>query len=269
MMVESGARGNRSQVNQLAGMRGLMIRPTKRLTGGLGEIIETPIISNFREGLPLLEYFISIHGGRKGLVDTALKTSDAGYLSRRLVDVAHSVIVSEEDCGTLDYVLMSGLADGEKVIVPLEERIAGRVAFDNIVDIVSDEILVRAGEVIDEVKAKKLVEAGITKIRMRSVLTCKAEKGVCARCYGWDLSRKKLVNVGDAVGVVAAQSIGEPGTQLTLRTFHVGGTATRAAGPSRILASSDGSIQYRNLRTVVNREDKIVVISREAGTGDN
>ncbi|MCL5408588.1 MAG: DNA-directed RNA polymerase subunit beta, partial [Candidatus Omnitrophica bacterium] len=187
-MVDSGSRGNKTQVNQLAGMRGLMIRPTKKLTGGLGEIIETPIIANFREGLSVLEYFISIHGGRKGLVDTALKTSDAGYLSRRLIDVAHSVIVTEEDCGTVNYVLISALTDGEKVIVPLEERIVGRTSFDNIVDIISDEIIVKAGEIIEEAKAKKIVEAGITKIRMRSVFTCKAEKGVCAKCYGWDLA---------------------------------------------------------------------------------
>ncbi|MCL5674294.1 MAG: DNA-directed RNA polymerase subunit beta' [Candidatus Omnitrophica bacterium] len=263
-MVDSGSRGNRSQVNQLAGMRGLMIRPTKRLTGGLGEIIETPIISNFREGLSVLEYFISIHGGRKGLVDTALKTSDAGYLSRRLIDVAHSVIVSEKDCGTVNYVLISALTDGEKVIVPLEERIIGRTAFDNIVDIISDEIIVKAGEIIDEEKAKKIVDAGITKIRMRSIFTCKAEKGVCSKCYGWDLSRKKIVNIGEAVGVIAAQSIGEPGTQLTLRTFHLGGTATRAAGPARIVSSVDGTVHYDNIRSVVNRDGKKIVLSREA-----
>jgi len=268
MMVESGARGNRSQVNQLAGMRGLMIRPTKKATGEMGEIITTPVIANFREGLPLLEYFISIHGGRKGVVDTALKTSDAGYLSRRLVDVAHSVIVTMEDCGTADGIYISALTDGEKVIIPLKDRVVGRVAFDPIVDIITDEVLVRAGELIDEEKAEKIAALGVERIKIRSVLTCKAERGVCAKCYGADLSRQKLVNFGEAVGVVAAQSIGEPGTQLTLRTFHVGGTVTRAIGPARIVAHSDGVVRYsENLRVVKNRENKIVVLSRE-GTID-
>jgi len=268
MMVESGARGNRSQVNQLAGMRGLMIRPTKRATGGIGEIITTPVLANFREGLPLLEYFISIHGGRKGVVDTALKTSDAGYLSRRLVDVAHSVIVTMEDCGTADGIYISALTEGEKVIIPLRDRIIGRVAFDPIVDIISDEVVVKAGEIIDEEKAEKIVALGIERIKIRSVLTCKAEKGVCAKCYGADLSRNKLVNLGEAVGVVAAQSIGEPGTQLTLRTFHVGGTVTRAIGPSRIISHSEGYVKFsENLRFVRNKDNRMVVISRE-GTID-
>ncbi|MCM8764381.1 MAG: DNA-directed RNA polymerase subunit beta', partial [Candidatus Omnitrophica bacterium] len=264
MMVESGARGNRSQVNQLAGMRGLMIRPTKKVTGGMGEIITTPVIANFREGLPLLEYFISIHGGRKGVVDTALKTSDAGYLSRRLVDVAHSVIVTMEDCGTADGFYISALIDGEKVIMPLKDRIVGRVAFDPIVDIISDEVVVRAGEIIDEGKAEKIANLGVERIKIRSVLTCKAERGVCAKCYGADLSKQKLVNIGESVGVVAAQSIGEPGTQLTLRTFHVGGTVTRAVGPARIISHFDGVVRYsENLRFVVNRDNKIIVLSRE------
>ncbi|HOK80835.1 MAG TPA: DNA-directed RNA polymerase subunit beta', partial [bacterium] len=268
MMVESGARGNRSQVNQLAGMRGLMIRPTKKATGGMGEIITTPVIANFREGLPLLEYFISIHGGRKGVVDTALKTSDAGYLSRRLVDVAHSVIVTMEDCGTADGIYISALTDGEKVIIPLKDRIVGRVAFDPIVDIISDEVVVRAGELIDEEKAESIADLGIEKIKIRSVLSCKAERGVCAKCYGADLSRQKLVNLGEAVGVVAAQSIGEPGTQLTLRTFHVGGTVTRAIGPSRIISHSEGRVKFsENLKVVKNRDNKMIVLSRE-GTID-
>ncbi|MCM8815307.1 MAG: DNA-directed RNA polymerase subunit beta', partial [Candidatus Omnitrophica bacterium] len=268
MMVESGARGNRSQVNQLAGMRGLMIRPTKKATGGMGEIITTPVIANFREGLPLLEYFISIHGGRKGVVDTALKTSDAGYLSRRLVDVAHSVIVTMEDCGTADGFYISALTDGEKVIIPLKDRIVGRVAFDPIVDIISDEVVVRAGELITEEKAEKIANLGVERIKIRSVLTCKAERGVCAKCYGMDLSKQKLVNIGEPVGVVAAQSIGEPGTQLTLRTFHVGGTVTRALGPARIVSHSDGIVRYsENLRYVINRDNKMIVLSRE-GTVD-
>ncbi|MCM8828584.1 MAG: DNA-directed RNA polymerase subunit beta' [Candidatus Omnitrophica bacterium] len=268
MMVESGARGNRSQVNQLAGMRGLMIRPTKKATGGMGEIITTPVIANFKEGLPLLEYFISIHGGRKGVVDTALKTSDAGYLSRRLVDVAHSVIVTTEDCGTADGVYISALTDGEKVIMPLKDRIVGRVAFDPIVDIISDEVVVKAGQIIDEEKAEKIANLGVERIKIRSVLTCKAERGVCAKCYGADLSKQKLVNLGESVGVVAAQSIGEPGTQLTLRTFHVGGTVTRAIGPAKIVSHFDGFVRYsENLRFVVNRDNKIIVLSRE-GTID-
>ncbi len=263
MMVESGARGNKSQVTQLAGMRGLMSRPTKKVTGSLGEIIETPIVSSFREGLPVLEYFISIHGGRKGLVDTALKTSDAGYLSRRLVDVAHSVIITEEDCGTEDGFVMSSLIEGEKTIIPFEERIVGRVAVDQVTDIVSDEVLVKKGEVIDEDAAKKMVDAGFERIRVRSVFTCKSEKGLCAKCYGTELARKKLVNIGESVGVVAAQSIGEPGTQLTLRTFHLGGTATRSIGSSRILARSEGIVKYSSLRTVLNKSGKKVVLSRE------
>jgi len=264
MMVESGARGNRSQVNQLAGMRGLMIRPTKKATGGFGEIITTPVIANFREGLPLLEYFISIHGGRKGVVDAALKTSDAGYLSRRLVDVAHNMIVRMEDCGTADGIYISALTDGEKVIISLKDRIVGRVAFDPIVDIISDEVVVKAGEVIDEEKASRIVDLGIERIKIRSVLTCKAESGVCAKCYGTDLSRDKIVNLGEAVGVVAAQSIGEPGTQLTLRTFHVGGTVTRTIGPARIISHSEGEIKFSpGLKCVKDRNEKLVVLSRE------
>jgi len=264
LMVSSGARGNRSQANQLMGMRGLMIRPTKQVTGGIGEIIETPVISNFREGLDLLEYYIAIHGGRKGLVDTALKTSDAGYLSRRLIDVSHSMIVTEEDCGTLEGIFLSSLMDGEEELLPLRERIVGRVAVDNVVDIVTDSIIVKAGELIDEAKAQVIVDTGINRIRIRSVLTCRAEKGVCAKCYGWDVSRKKPVNIGEAVGVIAAQSIGEPGTQLTLRTFHTGGAASRSTGPSSIIARDRGIIKYlENLRVVRNTEGKNVVINRE------
>ncbi|MCS7181103.1 MAG: DNA-directed RNA polymerase subunit beta', partial [bacterium] len=232
--------------------------------GGIGEIVETPVISNFREGLSVLEYFISVHGGRKGLVDTALKTSDAGYLSRRLVDVAHSVIVTEEDCGSLEGVYASALIEGDEEFIPLKERIIGRTALDNVVDIITDQVIVESGEVIDEEKAKRIVDAGIHRIRIRSVLTCKAEKGVCAKCYGWDLSRRKLVNVGEAVGVIAAQSIGEPGTQLTLRTFHTGGTASRGVGPSSITSKSDGIIKYlEDLKVVKNKEGKNVVCQRE------
>ncbi|MCM8807549.1 MAG: DNA-directed RNA polymerase subunit beta' [Candidatus Omnitrophica bacterium] len=269
LMVSSGARGNKTQVAQLMGMRGLMIRPTKKLTGGIGEIIETPVISNFKEGLSVLEYFISVHGGRKGLVDTALKTSDAGYLSRRLVDVAHSVIVREEDCGTLEGIYASPLIEGDEEIISLKERIVGRVAFDDITTILG-EVIVKEGEVIDEEKADRIIKAkeeGLLltdKIKIRSVLTCKTEKGVCAKCYGWDLSRKKLVNIGEAVGVIAAQSIGEPGTQLTLRTFHTGGAASRGVGPSSIRSKSEGIIKYcEDLKVVKNRDGKNVVCQRE------
>jgi len=267
LMVDSGARGNKSQANQLMGMRGLMIRP-KKVTGEIGEIIETPVKKNFKEGLSLLEYFISIHGGRKGLVDTALKTSDAGYLSRRLVDVAHSVIINEEDCGTLEGILISPLSIGDEELLSLKDRIVGRVALDNVVDIVTDSIIVRAGDVIDEDKAQNIVDTGINKLRIRSVLTCKAEKGVCAKCYGWDVSRKKLVNTGEAVGVIAAQSIGEPGTQLTLRTFHTGGAASRGVGSSSYKAQKDCTVRYlENLKTVRNKKGRDVVIQREGRIG--
>ncbi len=267
LMVDSGARGNKSQANQLMGIRGLMIRP-KKVTGEIGEIIETPVKKNFKEGLSLLEYFISIHGGRKGLVDTALKTSDAGYLSRKLVDVAHSVIVSEEDCGTLEGILVSPLTVGDEEVLSLKDRIVGRVALDNVVDIVTDSIVVRAGDIIDEDKAQRILDAGINKLRIRSVLTCKAEKGVCAKCYGWDVSRRKIVNVGEAVGVIAAQSIGEPGTQLTLRTFHTGGAASRGGGASSYKAQKDCIVRYlENLKTVKNRKGRNVVVQREGRIG--
>jgi len=269
LMLSSGARGNKTQVAQLMGMRGLMIRPTKKLTGGIGEIIENPVISNFKEGLSVLEYFISVHGGRKGLVDTALKTSDAGYLSRRLVDVAHSVIITEEDCGTLEGIYASPLIEGEEEIIPLKERIIGRVAFDDITNIIGD-VIVKSGEVIDEEKAERIIKAkeeGLLltdRIQIRSVLTCKSKKGVCAKCYGWDLSRKKLVNIGEAVGIIAAQSIGEPGTQLTLRTFHTGGAASRGVGPSSIRSKSDGIVRYlEDLKVVRNRDGKNIVCQRE------
>jgi len=264
LMVSSGARGNKTQVAQLMGMRGLMIRPTKKVTGGIGEIVENPVISNFREGLTVLEYFISVHGGRKGLVDTALKTSDAGYLSRRLVDVAHSVIVIEEDCGTLEGIYASPLLEGDEEFISLKERIVGRTALDNVVDIITDQVIVESGEIIDEEKAQKIIDAGINRIRIRSVLTCKAEKGVCAKCYGWDLSRRKIVNIGEAVGIIAAQSIGEPGTQLTLRTFHTGGAASRGVGPSSITSKNEGKIKYlEDLKVVKNKEGKNIVCQRE------
>ncbi|MCM8830378.1 MAG: DNA-directed RNA polymerase subunit beta', partial [Candidatus Omnitrophica bacterium] len=206
--------------------------------------------------------------GRKGLVDTALKTSDAGYLSRKLVDVAHSVIVTEEDCGSMEGVLISPLIIGDEELLSLKDRIIGRVALDNIVDIVTDTVIVRTGEIIDEEKAQAIVEAGINKIRIRSVLTCRSEKGICAKCYGWDLSRKKLVNIGEAVGIIAAQSIGEPGTQLTLRTFHTGGAALRGTGASSYKAPQDCIVRYlEDLKLVKNRKGKNVVIRREGKIG--
>jgi len=254
MMADSGARGSKLQIRQLAGMRGLMAKPS-------GEIIESPITSNFREGLSVLEYFISTHGARKGLADTALKTADAGYLTRRLVDVAQEVIVVEEDCGTVNGITVSEIVEGDEVVVPLRERIIGRVALDNIVDIVSDEIIVKAGEEITEEKAEKIERLGIEKIRIRSVLTCESERGVCAKCYGRNLATGKMVEVGEAVGIIAAQSIGEPGTQLTMRTFHIGGTASRVAERSFIKAKETGIIKYHNLK-VAAKKNMFVVLNR-------
>jgi len=254
MMADSGARGSKLQIRQLAGMRGLMAKPS-------GEIIETPITSNFREGLSVLEYFISTHGARKGLADTALKTADAGYLTRRLVDVAQEVIVVEEDCGTVNGITVSAIVEGDEVVVPLKERIVGRVALDNIVDIVSDEVIVKAGEEITEEKAEKIERLGIEKIRIRSVLTCESERGVCAKCYGRNLATGKMVEVGEAVGIIAAQSIGEPGTQLTMRTFHIGGTASRVAERSFIKAKETGFVKYHNLK-VAPKKNMFVVLNR-------
>ena len=263
LMVSSGARGNRSQANQLMGMRGLMIKPVsehQRKKQDVREILETPVKSNFRVGLDLLEYYNAIHGGRKGLVDTALKTSDAGYLSRRLIDVAHALIVTEEDCGTPEGIFLSSIADGDSELLPLKERIIGRVAAANVMNPFTDEFIIKEGELIDEVKAQNIIENTgivINRLKIRSVLTCKAEKGVCAKCYGWDVARKKLVNIGEAVGVIAAQSIGEPGTQLTLRTFHTGGAASRSAGASTVVAKEKGIIKFpETLRLVVSPEGK-------------
>ncbi|MCM8787117.1 MAG: DNA-directed RNA polymerase subunit beta' [Candidatus Omnitrophica bacterium] len=254
MMADSGARGSKLQVGQLAGMRGLMAKPS-------GEIIETPIVSNFREGLTVLEYFISTHGARKGLADTALKTADAGYLTRRLVDVAQEVIVVEEDCGTVNGITVSEIVEGDEVVVPLKERIVGRIALDNIVDIISDEVIVKQGEEITEEKADKIERLGLEKIRIRSVLTCESERGVCTKCYGRNLATGKLVEVGEAVGIIAAQSIGEPGTQLTMRTFHIGGTASGVAERSFVKAKETGFLKYHNLK-VVEKKGQFVVLNR-------
>ncbi len=254
MMADSGARGSRLQVRQLAGMRGLMAKPS-------GEIIESPIMANFREGLTVLEYFISTHGARKGLADTALKTADAGYLTRRLIDVAQEVIVLEDDCGTLNGITVSAIIEGDEVVVSLAERIIGRTALDNIVDIITDEVIVEQGSEITEEKAEVIERLGIEKIRIRSVLTCETARGVCAKCYGRNLARGMPVEVGEAVGIIAAQSIGEPGTQLTMRTFHIGGTASRIIERSFIKSKNKGIVKYRNLRTV-NRGKDFLVLNR-------
>lgn len=263
MMVESGSRGTIMQIRQLSAMRGLMARPQQRIVGEKGEIIEHPIISNFREGLTVLEYFISTHGGRKGLADTALKTSEAGYLTRRLVDVAHDVVVTEEDCKTLRGITIGAIREGMDVMEPLNDRIIGRIALDNVVDILTDEVLVKANEMIDEEKSERIEKAGIEKIRIRSVLTCDSKKGVCAKCYGWNLSYRRIVEVGESVGIVAAQSIGEPGTQLTLRTFHIGGTAAKAVETSTIFTKTGGRIFYHNLKTLTTKEKETIVINRQ------
>jgi DNA-directed RNA polymerase subunit beta' len=263
MMAESGARGSRQQVRQLCGMRGLMAKPQKKVTGGKGEIIENPIISNFREGLSVLEYFISTHGGRKGLSDTALKTADAGYLTRRLVDVAHNVVVTIEDCQTINGIYVEELKIGDDIIESLEERIIGRIAQQDVED-VNGNIIVRKGEYITKEIAAKIKEAEMDKVFVRSVLTCEAEDGVCAKCFGIDLATNKEVEVGEAVGIIAAQSIGEPGTQLTLRTFHIGGTAAFETSSSEIKADLDGKIVFENLETVVNRKGEVVCVSRNA-----
>ncbi|MDP2981221.1 MAG: DNA-directed RNA polymerase subunit beta' [Candidatus Omnitrophota bacterium] len=255
MMANSGARGSKQQIRQLAGMRGLMAKPS-------GEIIETPITANFREGLTVLEYFISTHGARKGLADTALKTADSGYLTRRLVDVAQDVIIMEEDCGTLNGILIEAIIEADEEVVSLRDRIVGRVAVDNIVDIITDDIIVEAGSEITEEMADNIQSVGIEKIRIRSVLTCEIKHGVCAKCYGRDLATGKIVDLGTAVGIVAAQSIGEPGTQLTMRTFHIGGTASRIIEQSFIKTKSKGIVKYHGLKTVKQKEGDMVVLNR-------
>jgi DNA-directed RNA polymerase subunit beta' len=250
MMFDSGSRGSRDQIRQLAGMRGLMAKPQKKLTGGIGEIIESPIKSNFREGLTVLEYFISTHGARKGLADTALKTADAGYLTRRLVDVSQDVTVTEEDCGTILGLEISALKEGEDVIEPLRERIVGCVAAEDVFDPHElDEhgdprLLVQAGAIIDEEVAVKIDDSGLEKVNIRSVLTCEARRGVCRMCYGRNLATMDIVDMGEAVGILAAQSIGEPGTQLTLRTFHIGGASSRIAEEAERRARTDGVVRY-------------------------
>ncbi|CAN5613140.1 DNA-directed RNA polymerase subunit beta' [soil metagenome] len=262
MMMHSGARGSREQIRQLGGMRGLMAKPQKNLQGSVGEIIENPILSNFKEGLDVIEYFISTHGARKGLADTALKTADAGYLTRRLVDVAQDVVVNEEDCGTLRGLIVTALKDNEEVVESLSERILGRVTVHDIYDPLTDELIVSTGEEITEEIANKIENTAIEEVEIRSVLTCETRQGICGKCYGRNLSSGKMVQRGEAVGVIAAQSIGEPGTQLTLRTFHVGGTASNIAVEATINAKFDGTIQFEELRSIptTNNEGETVEV---------
>ena len=249
MMLDSGARGSKQQIKQLAGIRGLMAKPRKSGSTG-SEIIENPILSNFKGGLNVLDYFISTHGARKGLADTALKTADAGYLTRRLVDVAQDVVITEEDCGTLRGIATTALKDNEDIIEPLSDRIEGRTSLHDVYDLVTDKLLVAAGSKITEELAKKIEDAGIETVEIRSVLTCESKRGVCVKCYGKNLASGGIAQKGDAVGIIAAQSIGEPGTQLTLRTFHVGGVAGSASVESTLMAKFDGTIQFDGLRTV-------------------
>ncbi|MBI4833913.1 MAG: DNA-directed RNA polymerase subunit beta' [Planctomycetes bacterium] len=255
LMVFSGARGSIDQVRQLAGMRGLMAKPS-------GEIIETPIKSNFREGLSVLEYFSSTHGARKGLADTALKTANAGYLTRKLVDVSQNVVVTMKDCGTLKGVPKSVIYKGEKIEVPLSQSIMGRVSRHNIVDVITDEVVVEENELITEHIVARIEELGLPKIQVRSPLVCEAPLGMCAKCYGMDLSTGKLVEEGLAVGIVAAQSIGEPGTQLTMRTFHIGGTASRTIEESQIISKNEGNVRFNNVKIATNLKNEMVVVNR-------
>ncbi|MCK4910607.1 MAG: DNA-directed RNA polymerase subunit beta', partial [Thermodesulfovibrionales bacterium] len=255
MMADSGARGSAAQLRQLAGMRGLMAKPS-------GEIIETPITANFREGLSPLQYFISTHGARKGLADTALKTANSGYLTRRLVDVSQDVIVAEDDCGVKDGIVVAPLVESGEIILPLDERLVGRYAVEDIKDPVTRKKIVPKNVEINEELARKVVDAGIDSVRLRSVLTCKSKFGICALCYGRDLARGELVEKGEAIGIIAAQSIGEPGTQLTMRTFHIGGTASKVVEQTVLEAKNSGNVQFDNIITVKDRQGSLVVMNR-------
>ncbi|PTY02620.1 DNA-directed RNA polymerase subunit beta' [Verrucomicrobia bacterium LW23] len=255
LMVDSGARGNNTQVRQLAGMRGLMAKPS-------GEIIERPIISNFREGLTVQEYFISTHGARKGLADTALKTADSGYMTRKLHDVSQDVIIQEDDCGTINGIWVKTIMEGDDEVVGLKERVFGRVSCDDIRDPITRQPIVRSGEVIDEKKAEALSDLGVERVKIRSVLTCETKRGVCSKCYGVNLASNQLAQLGEAVGVIAAQSIGEPGTQLTMRTFHIGGTASGVFKSPQIRAKNSGTVQYSELRTVQSIDGKHIVLNK-------
>ena len=265
MMLDSGARGSKEQIRQLSGMRGLMAKPQKAGSTG-AEIIENPIVANFKEGLSILEYFISTHGARKGLADTALKTADAGYLTRRLVDVAQDVIITEDDCGTLRGVEVSPLKKNDEIVEKLSERILGRVSLHDVYDPETNELIVAADQIINEALAKKIEDAGIETVEVRSPLSCEAKKGICARCYGRNLATGKMIHMGEAVGVIAAQSIGEPGTQLTLRTFHQGGTAGNVSVNPSITARRDGIVEMDEVRTITSEDENgnktEVVVSR-------
>ncbi|HNR86656.1 MAG TPA: DNA-directed RNA polymerase subunit beta', partial [Taishania sp.] len=267
MMFDSGARGSKEQIRQLSGMRGLMAKPQKS-GATTQEIIENPILSNFKEGLSILEYFISTHGARKGLADTALKTADAGYLTRRLVDVAQDVVINADDCGTLRGLHATALRKNDEIVEPLYDRILGRTSVHDVYHPDTEELIVAGGEIISEEIAAAIDNAGIEEVEIRSVLTCEMRRGVCAKCYGRNLSNHRLAQIGDSVGVIAAQSIGEPGTQLTLRTFHVGGTASNIAGESDIKAKTAGRLEIEELRTVVSKDangsEVEVVVGRSA-----
>jgi DNA-directed RNA polymerase subunit beta' len=255
IMADSGARGSAAQIRQLAGMRGLMAKPD-------GSIIETPITANFREGLDVLQYFISTHGARKGLADTALKTANSGYLTRRLVDVAQDLVITEVDCRTENGVTMQPIVEGGDVVEPLSERVLGRVVAQDVLRPGTDEVICTRNTVLDEQLVAELEKVGIDRILVRSTITCETRHGVCASCYGRDLARGHVVNIGEAVGVIAAQSIGEPGTQLTMRTFHIGGAASRAAAVDHIQVKSTGNIRLHNMKTVENADGKLVAVSR-------
>jgi len=255
MMADSGARGSAAQIRQLAGMRGLMAKPD-------GSIIETPIIANFREGLDVLQYFISTHGARKGLADTALKTANSGYLTRRLVDVAQDLVVTQQDCGTDDGLSLVPIVEGGDIILPLRDRVLGRVTVSDACAPGSDKVIIPSGTLLDETWVDMIEEEGIDEIRVRSAITCKTRHGICASCYGRDLARGHRVNIGEAVGVIAAQSIGEPGTQLTMRTFHIGGAASRSATINQVQTKNKGAVRLHNLKTIINKDDKLVAVSR-------
>ncbi|GEO22639.1 DNA-directed RNA polymerase subunit beta' [Cyclobacterium qasimii] len=269
MMMHSGARGSREQIRQLGGMRGLMAKPQKNLQGSVGEIIENPILSNFKEGLDVLEYFISTHGARKGLADTALKTADAGYLTRRLVDVAQDMIVSEEDCGTLRGLVVQALKDNDEIVEPLSERIVGRIAVHDVIDPLTDELILESGGEISDEIAKIIDESAVEEVEIRSVLTCETRRGVCCKCYGRNLTTGSIVQVGESVGVIAAQSIGEPGTQLTLRTFHVGGTASNISVEANINSKFDGIVEFEDelrwIKTTNKDGDDVSIVMGRSG----
>jgi DNA-directed RNA polymerase subunit beta' len=256
MMSHSGARGSPAQMKQLAGMRGLMARPD-------GSIIETPITANFKEGLNVLEYFNSTHGARKGLADTALKTANSGYLTRRLVDVAQDVVITEVDCGTSEGLMMTPIVEGGDVVEPLRDRVLGRIVAEDVFLPGNDEDpIVTRNMLLDEAWVQKLEDAGVQALKVRSTITCQSAFGVCAHCYGRDLGRGHIVNHGEAVGVVAAQSIGEPGTQLTMRTFHIGGAASRAAAIDKITVKTTGTVKFNNLKYVQHANGHLVAVSR-------